>query len=85
MTFEEVLKKDFEIRNGRINERNSSFTGYELRKFGWGAPEYQIIGIGQYGEYSIKQDAYKDWYIYKGYSPVMQVYYLGGENWNSYR
>ena len=33
MTFEEVLQKDFEIRNGKIYIRNGDYTWFDARRF----------------------------------------------------
>ena len=85
MKFEEVLSNDFEIRNGKIYIRNGDYTWFDARRFGFGEPiEYYIDGPGVYSRYFIKQDAYKDWYVYDGYSPIKKLKHLGGENWNSW-
>lgn len=85
MTFTELLRKDFEIKGGKIYIKNGDYTWFDVRRFGWGEPkEYYIEGAGIYSKYYIKQDAYNDWYIYDGYSPIKKLNYLGGETWLSY-
>ncbi len=83
MTFEEVLSKDFDIRNGKIYIRNGDYTWFDARRFGFGSVlEYYIDNT--YNRYFIKQDAYNEWYIFDGYSPIKKLKHLGGENWVSY-
>ena len=88
MTFEEVLSKEFEIKNGKIYLRNGDYTWFDARRLGFGEPiEYYIDGPGVYSRYFIKQDAYKDWYIYdhhNSYTPIKKLKHLGGENWRSW-
>ncbi len=84
MSFQDLIKEGFEVENGKVYDRYHSYTGFEVCKFGWGAPEYQIKGNGEYGEYNICQDAYKDWILRKGYSEVMKLNYYGCEHWKSF-
>ena len=88
MNFEQLIKGEFEIKNGNFYQRNNGVpTGFSLMRFGVLSPiEYFVRGIGLYGqEYIVKQNYYGDWYLYNGYNPIILLYCQGGENWTSYR
>ena len=82
MDFEEYIKHNFEICDGKFTSYSAS--GYfTVQKFGWGGNEYKVIGHGADYDtgYSIDKDSYGDWYLMRGYTKVCALIHLGGENW----
>ena len=85
MRFEDLIKKDFEIKDGKFYERNGSYTGFYIQRAAWSNDKYIISGDYSASDYSITTAQWSNnWYLYKGYSEVCRLYHRGGENWTSY-
>jgi len=82
MSFDELIRDGFEIRDGKFYPRTGGSTCFTVQKFGWGGDEYKINGDYDVTcNYSINTDAYGEWYLMRGYTKVCALQHLGGENW----
>lgn len=85
MKFEDLIKNDFQIRDGKFYERAGGWTGIYIEKEAWSKNRYIIRGDNSAGDYNIAIAPWSNnWYLYRGYTEVCILYHHGGENWTSY-